>query len=521
MTYSNSPLRNVLRCRRPSYSWLPCVGLLLGLWGAVASASDGGIGAQVRPNLSFAELAPTRIFHVAVTGSDGNPGTATSPWRTLNYAVNRLRPGEAAYVHAGTYSERVSITLNDGTASAPIQLLGAPNEAPPVIRGGDSKSGAMILVTRKYWVISGFNIQTAGSQAQGVQFSGAHFTVVRNTEISGGTGPSAVVFHNGASDIGFLQNKVHNYTWGSNDSHGLMVLPDTARLLIQGNESWGNGGDSFQCQGPDTTSGTAIPIDVTVENNRFHEDHENAVDIKTCDRVTVRGNKFYGYRPVPSAPQGDAMVIHCSARRILVEGNRLWNNGRGLSLGGVQILPEPVTDVIIRRNLVFDGTTAGGGSGDGLRIGTSRRVRLHHNTVAFMPVGAIKVGDGSTGPAESTEVYNNLVYSAPRALDVVLTGTVGFKSDRNLAWQPGAEVGFRVDGRSTNLSGWRSASGQDATSRVADPLMVADPRSNDFYTQPGSPARDAAMALVIPSPPLPTGVACGTGLDLGFLESCF
>jgi hypothetical protein len=213
------------------------------------------------------------------------------------------------------------------------------------------------------------------------------------------------------------------------------------------------------------------------------------------------------------------MVIHCSARRILVEGNRMWNNGRGLSLGGVMIWREPVTDVIIRRNLVFDGVTTNGSSGDGLRVGTSRRVRIHNNTLAFMPVGGIRVGDGSDGPAESTEVYNNIIYAAPRALDVYLAGTVGFKSDRNLGYQSGSEISFRVDGRVTTLAGWRSASGQDATSRVTDPLFLGDPRNSDFYTQAGSPARDVALPLAIPAPVL-GGSVCGAGQDLGFLESC-
>ncbi|WP_224240541.1 right-handed parallel beta-helix repeat-containing protein [Hyalangium gracile] len=495
------------------------MGLLVALSAAAAHAADEGIGAQARPNLAFADVAPVRTFHVAVNGSDGNPGTASSPWRTINYAVTRLRAGEAAYVHAGTYSERVVIHSNDGTATAPIQLLAAPNEARPVIRGGDSKTGPMVRITRSYWVVSGFNIQPAGSQVQGVAFEGARFVVVRDSEVSGGTGPSAVVFHRGASDIGFLRNKVHDYTFGSHDSHGMLVLPDTARILIQGNESWGNGGDSFQCQGTDTASGTALPIDITVENNRFHEDRENAVDIKTCDRVTVRNNKFYGYRPTSTAPQGDAMVVHCSARRILVEGNRMWNNGRGIALGGTQIWREPVTDVIIRRNLVFDSTTSGGGKGEGLNVGTSRRVRVHHNTFAFIPMGAIRVADSSNGPPESTELYNNILYATPRALDVALATTVGFKSDGNVAYQAGSDSVFRVDGRSTTLSAWRSATRQDGSSRMADPLFVSEPRANDFYTLPGSPARDMALPLLIPAPPLLTG-PCGTGLDAGFLESC-
>lgn len=494
--------------------------LLLGASTAVAQEtpdSDTGVGAQARPDLSFARKVPVRSYHVSPVGSDRNPGTLKSPWRTLGHAVKQLDPGEAVFVQQGVYQERVDIggQARDGTAEAPIQVLAAPG-ARPVIRGGDDRNGPMLRIARSYWVVSGFDIQAAGSNAHGVRFQGARHVVVRDSEISGGQGPAAVTFYGGAADIGFLRNKVHDYRWGpGKDSHGLLVQPDTARVLIQGNESWGNAGDSFQCQGTDTTAGRNLPVDITVEGNRFHEDRENAVDIKSCDRVTIRGNKFYGYRPATTAPQGAAMVVHYSARRILIEGNRIWDSGRGLSLGGNLIWKVPVTDVIVRRNLVFNGTTAGGGSGDGLRIGTSRRVRLYHNTLAFLPVGGIKLGDGDHGPAQDLRVLGNIVYSAPRALDVRLGGVKGLVSDANLAFRPGGAIAFRVNGKDTSLEGWRKAGKQDAASRVADPLFVEDPLNYDFYTRPGSPARNAG------DPRLPGfSKFCGGGPDLGFLESC-
>lgn len=479
--------------------------------------TDTGIGAQVRPDLSFAERKPRRVFHVSTRGDDANPGTEARPWRTLRHAVARLRPGDAAWVHPGTWRERVDIggVARDGLPDAPIQLLAAPG-AKPVLQGGDDKSGPMLRIARSYWVVAGFDIQAAGSAAHGIRFQGARHVVVRNCEVSGGTGPAAVTFYGGAADIGFLRNQVHDYRWGaSKDSHGLLVQPDSARILIQGNEAWGNGGDSFQCQGPDTTPGENIPVDITVEGNRFHEDRENAIDIKTCERVTIRNNKFYGYRPATTAPQGAAMVVHYSARRILIEGNRVWDSGRGLSLGGNLIWKEPVTDVIVRRNLVFNGTTAKGGSGDGLRVGTSRRVRLYHNTLASLPVAGLRFGDGDHGPVEGLRVMGNIVYDTPRAFDVRWSGLKGLVSDRNLAFWPGGRIVFRVEGKDLSLKDWCKHSGQDALTRVADPLFVEDPLNWDYFTRSGSPARNAG------DPRLPGNVEfCGTGPDLGMLESC-
>ncbi len=504
--------------------WLLGALLALGVAGPARADSDGGIGAQARPDLGFADARPQRTFHVSPRGNDAHPGTAEQPWRTLGHAVQALEPGDALLVHGGTYTERVDIgsAAKDGRPDAPIQVLAAPGEK-PVLRGGDARGSFMLRLARSHWVVDGLTVRTAGSHAHGIRFEGARHVVVRNSEVSGGTGPAAVAFFGGASDIGFLRNKVHDYQWGARDSHGLLVLPGSARILIQGNESWGHDGDSFQCQGPDTTPevGSTLPLDITVEDNRFHEDRENAVDLKTCERVTIRGNKFFGYRPAATAPQGAAMVVHYSARRILIEGNRVWDSGRGLSLGGNLVWKEqPVTDVIVRRNLVFDSTTANKGSGDGLRVGTSRRVRLYHNTLAFLPGAGLKLGDGDSGPAESLEVLNNIIYASPVALDVRRAGVKGLVSERNLTFNPGGEVAWRVDGQRTSLEGWRRQSSQDRASLVADPRFPADPRNQDFVPGAGSPARDRALTLGAASMPLKGGV-CGVGPDLGFLEACF
>src|SRR5688500_6259220 len=82
-------------------------------------------GARDSGYVAYAKLTPVAVFHVSVSGNDSYPGTAAQPWRTLTKAVRTLLPGQAAYVHAGTYYEHVAITARDGTAQAPIFLMGA------------------------------------------------------------------------------------------------------------------------------------------------------------------------------------------------------------------------------------------------------------------------------------------------------------------------------------------------------------------------------------------------------------
>jgi alpha-N-arabinofuranosidase len=44
-------------------------------------------------------------YHVAKTGKDTNPGTAASPFLTIQRAADVAQPGDVITVHAGIYRE--------------------------------------------------------------------------------------------------------------------------------------------------------------------------------------------------------------------------------------------------------------------------------------------------------------------------------------------------------------------------------------------------------------------------------
>src|SRR5512143_3053976 len=49
-------------------------------------------------------------YYVAVNGNDNNPGTFTSPWRTLGKASDMLGPGSTLYIRGGVYQEAVEFS---------------------------------------------------------------------------------------------------------------------------------------------------------------------------------------------------------------------------------------------------------------------------------------------------------------------------------------------------------------------------------------------------------------------------
>jgi acid phosphatase type 7 len=494
------------------------------------------IGAQASADIGFANLTPPqtqdRVRHVdpngadnvagtADDGSDTNPGTRELPWKTIGKAAGTLRVDglQVAYVHGGTYNERVT-TGNSGSATVPLWLLEAPGES-AVIKGDGSSSNPFVRITKPYWVVDGFEIDAGGSQNHAIRFQtdsalgfDASHVVIRNVEVHHGTGPAAVVFQ-GASDAALLNSKVHDYKFGSNDSHGVAVLRGSKRILVKGNDSWGNDGDDVQCADADAVSSADDPVDITIEGNRYGNTHpggaprpstrENAVDIKTCDNVTVRGNKMFGFRPSPipcpgnCSPHGDAVVIHENASRILMEGNRIWNGGRGVSIGGSNGTLGPI---VFRRNLIFDMATGTGlstdtvGSGNGIRISFAPDAEIYQNTFYNLRGTAIAVGDAG-GSVARADVINNIVQKAGTGF---IKGSVSsFTVQKNLFWE--------------------TPQGVPPESIVADPMFVDDPRNNDYHTKPGSPARDVAL-----HEPLAVDGAnstyCHEGPDIGFLESC-
>ncbi len=67
-------------------------------------------------------------------GDDGQPGSKSKPWRTINASLNKLKPGDTLYLRAGTYFESVYCAVA-GTEEKPITVRAYPTER-VVIDGG-------------------------------------------------------------------------------------------------------------------------------------------------------------------------------------------------------------------------------------------------------------------------------------------------------------------------------------------------------------------------------------------------
>ncbi len=72
-------------------------------------------------------------YYIAVTGSDINSGSITSPWATFDHAMTQIKPGDTLIIKDGTYYQSLNITVS-GTETNTVTIK-AENDGGTIIDG--------------------------------------------------------------------------------------------------------------------------------------------------------------------------------------------------------------------------------------------------------------------------------------------------------------------------------------------------------------------------------------------------
>ena len=103
------------------------------------------------------------VWHVAISGSDNNIGTAESPFRNIDYALNHAELGDTVLVSPGTYFENLDFGGIDKVLISEFYYTQNDSDIHSTIIDGDS-NGTVITFDdyeTNSSVVSGFTIQNA------------------------------------------------------------------------------------------------------------------------------------------------------------------------------------------------------------------------------------------------------------------------------------------------------------------------------------------------------------------------
>jgi nitrous oxidase accessory protein NosD len=310
-----------------------------------------------------------RSWYVSTKGSDAGAGTQESPLRTLGRAVALAQPGEVIRVLPGVYAEQLLLESRGEGAQA-IILRGEGTPRPTLVPSDRARSS--VILVRGRWSLENLHVDVGGAPMMAVTFeSGATGSFLAGSELNGGTSGAGVLVE-GPAHVTIQDNHLHHFIKPGDDSHGVAVVGPSRDIVIRRNDIHHTSGDSIQCEGE-------VPaVALRIEGNQLHDEGENGVDLKRCQDVLVRGNQLWGFPNTairaPGSSAGEAVVIHESARGVVIEGNTLSRAGRGVSVLSGE-------DIRVEGNTLREIRDFPEGNGQGIRIAGGRNVQVVDNTV--------------------------------------------------------------------------------------------------------------------------------------------
>ena len=444
--------------------------------------------------------------YVAITGSDTNPGTFASPWRTIQKAASTLAPGDTALVRGGIYSERVTVNVSGSAAGGRVVFQNYPGEQPVIDGTGlvvpTADNGLFLLTDRSHLTIQGFEL--------------------RNYAVNSSSKVPAGIFINGAChNISILTNHIHHIAnTNQNGAFGLAVYGTSAtqaitNLLIRGNEL-----DHLQTGWSESLVLNGNVTDFEVSANLIHDNNNIGLDFigyeGTCsdtnlDRarhgvcrdntvwnITAYGNPAYGNNygadgiycdgstdiviernKVFATDIGIEMASEHAGKAtsfITVRDNLVWsNNIGGIFIGGYDTARGRTEFCQITHNTLYHNDTKSQGNGEFYVQFDTRSNSFTHN---LLVASAQNLLLGNPYPQNTNNVVNWNLYFAP-----------GGSNNAEWQWKNVLHTGFTT---------YRTATGNDANSRFADPRLVNTIQAN-FHLATNSPALNAGDPAFAPA----------------------
>ena len=454
-------------------------------------------------------------FYVSTAGDDSNPGTQAAPWRTIQHAADKARPGSTVNVRGGVYEELVSINASGNSSDGFITFKSYPGETAilDATRFTPSgRSGILTIHNQSYVRIEGFeirNFHTAEHRLTplGISVTGAgsHIELLKNNVHHieqtfngrdapgrGGNGFGIAVYGTDPktpiTDLIVDGNEVHHLKTGSSES--LVVNGNVTNFRITHNVVHDNNNIGIDVIGFERTA-----PDPAVDQARDGVVSENLVY-----NITSRGNPAYG-----NDQSSDGIYVD-GGTRVLIERNVIHDVDFGIELAS-EHKDRATSYITARNNLIYHCNTAGVSIGGyAPERGHTDHCTVVNNTLYDNDTAATGAGEFQMQWNMADDIFeNNIVHAGSRCLIAVNKSKVDRKNppaivDHNLYYcESGAKASkWMESGDSlTGFEAYVQSTGNDAHSSFSDPRFI-NLSDKDFHLKSDSPAIGAGVAAGLP-----------------------
>ena len=260
-----------------------------------ASCNESVLQVDKTPTDGLKAAAIGNSYYVAKNGSDSNPGTLASPWLTITHAMQALynTTSPSIFIRQGTYNERFTVYLINGTAAAPAVI--APYQNEKVIIDGTGTDNGIVVIYGNYIKFSGFEIKSSSAgYNDGISTRGNNITVsncivhdvVGGIYIQGDGSTGCIVEYNEVYNAS-MDNSVYPGKNGYINSVGITVARGNPRVnhnIVRHNnvhDVWGEGISTFEANYS------------TIEDNIVHDCWSTNIYISDSSFPLVQRNFVY------------------------------------------------------------------------------------------------------------------------------------------------------------------------------------------------------------------------------------
>ena len=461
-------------------------GLVAG--GANITASSGGIvSSPAALTVTSSGPVTANAFYVATTGSDSNPGTLASPWKTIQHAASTVQAGDTVYIRAGTYTESVNIGVSGSATAGPVTFQSYPGEQAIIDGTGLTPStsdvqGLINIVSQSYVTINGLEIQN-------YQTSNANAV------------PAGIWVTGSGSNIQILNNIVHNIVTTSEangNAFGIAVYGSGSSATTSLDSVTISGNQVYSLK---TGESESVNVDGNVTNfvishNLIHDNDNIGIDAIGFEGVSsnsavdfarngeISDNTVYNISAINNAGEGndyDANGIYVDGgSQIVIERNIIHNVDIGIEMAS-EHSGHNTTFVTTRDNLVYNANSVGisiGGYAN--NVGGTDSCTIVNNTLFENDTKNTGSGEFQIQFHATNNVFeNNIVYSTSQGLLINSYTNSTPKpavTDYNIYFSAGGAGSadfLWIGSDHSGLAAYQSASGNDAHSQYVDPQFLS------------------------------------------------
>jgi hypothetical protein len=453
-------------------------------------------------------------FYVSTTGSDTNAGTLTSPWRTIQHALNSVTvAGDTIYVRGGVYNERVVFPNSGNATGGPITLQSYPGELATVdgtgitVGTGGYAYGLVDIVSQSYVTVSGLEIRNFTGSGKGQVPAGIHVE---------GSGSNIQILNNHIHDI-VIQGNSCNTTNGL----GLIVAGTNGTAPITNISIIGNELDHMVTGCSETLTVNGNVQYFTISNNKVHDNNNIGIAALGGEGVasgysryngspndqarngTISGNTVYNItsnnNPVYKGACNCADGIYLDGSAYVVVERNVVHNVDINEVAG-EGAGQNTDHNTVRNNLFYSNGVAGISIGGQTKVGGASNVTVVNNTLFNNGTygGSVSLGEFATGiNLTGVNVFeNNIAYAGPTGVLVKAVTTTSLTLDYNLYYSTASPSWIWGSSTYSSFASYQTATGQDAHSLYANPQFLSittTPPNLDISST--SPANDVGITL--------------------------